>query len=506
MWGSPRKAFYRLGLATLSALALTASLHASSHREAPGITKTPKVDATDLYLFRSYEAGRSDYVTILANYLPFQDPNGGPNFFMLDSKAIYEIHIDNDGDAKEDITFRFRFRNTARNLTVPVGDKQIPVPVLNIGPIGPGAGDTQNLNVIESYTLRVIHGDDPAAPEQPVNLVGGASLGLSHGVGLLKPVDRIGDKSIRDNDPSAYQAYADEHIYDILMPGCDAPGRVFVGQRREGFVIDVSEPFDLFNLNLLGPRDGKLDDLAAKNVTTLALEVPRSCLALPGQPIIGAWTTASLPKDPEKDFVFGDNRKQVSRLANPLVNELVVGLPDKDRFNGSEPKHDAQFLKYVTNPSVPAILHILFPEVTPPNVFPRTDLVAVFLTGVPDLNQPPKVVPSEMMRLNTDIAPKSAADQDSLGVLNKDLAGFPNGRRPGDDVVDIELRTLMGALLPPAQAPDGQKPFTDGALVNATIAYQTNGLISDDPAFRLFRDTFPYLQTPLSSSPQPIHP
>ncbi len=468
---------------------------ASSHREAPAITKSPKVDATDFYMFRSYEPGRSGYVTLLANYQPFQDPAGGPNFFMLDENAIYEIHVDNNGDGKEDITFQFQFRNQSRNLKIAVGDKQIPVPVLNLGTIGPGVSDHLNLNVVERYTLSVVRGNRRSGG-QTVNPIGASTF--------LKPVDRIGDKSIRDNDPTAYQVYADDHIYDMQIPGCAAPGRVFVGQRREGFVIDVSESFDLFNLNLLGPRDGKLNDLAAKNVTTLALEVPTQCLALPGQPIIGAWTTASVGNEESKGAP--QSYKQVSRLSSPLVNEVVIGLPDKDKFNASEPKDDKQFLDYVTNPSLPAILQVLFPQVKAPTLFPRTDLIATFLTGVPGLNQPPGVVPSEMLRLNTSIEPKLPAVQKSLGVLELDQAGFPNGRRPGDDVVDIELRVLMGALLPLSQAPDGNKPFTDGALTNATIAYTPDGRITTAPAFRLYRDTFPFLQTPLSSSPQPIHP
>ena len=173
--------------------------------------------------------------------------------------------------------------------------------------------------------------------------------------------------------------------------------------------------------------------------------------------------------------------KQVSRLSAPLVNEVVIGLPDKDRFNASQPADDAQFAKYVTNPTLPALIQALFPGVLAPNVFPRSDLVAAFLTGVAGLNQPANVKPSEMMRLNTSIAPKSASQQKCLGVLGGDLAGFPNGRRPGDDVVDIELRVAMGILLTDAQAPSRTLPFTDGAAVHATQ----------------FRNTFPYLNTPI---------
>ena len=168
-------------------------------------------------------------------------------------------------------------------------------------------------------------------------------------------------------------------------------------------------------------------------------------------------------------------------MSAPLINEVIIGLPDKDKFNASQPRNDAQFATYVTNPTLPALLEILFPGVKAPNLFPRTDLVAAFLTGIDGLNKPAKVEPAEMMRLNTSIAPKAAAAQQTLGVLAGDTAGFPNGRRPGDDVVDIELRVAMGVLLPLAAAPSGQLPYTDGVALNATQ----------------FRSTFPYLNTPL---------
>lgn len=191
----------------------------------------------------------------------------------------------------------------------------------------------------------------------------------------------------------------------------------------------------------------------------------------------------------------------MSRLGNPLVNEVVIGLKDKDKFNASEPADDAQFLEYVTHPTMPVLIQALF-AVTPPPV-PRNDLVQVFLTGVPGLNQPQTVSPAEMMRLNTSIAPAAAGAQNRLGVIGGDLAGFPNGRRPGDDVVDIELRVLEGILLSPN--PAAFPMFTDGAVTNATIAYDPVGNVTGDASFRLFRDTFPYLRVPLSPSPKPIH-
>ncbi len=455
---------------------------ASSHREAPFVTKHPKIDATDFYMFRSYEPGREGFTTLVACYLPLQDPYGGPNYFALDPDALYEIHVDNDGDAIEDVTFQFRFQRTSRDLALDVGPagatERVSVPLTNIGPIG--AGDTGALNVQETYTLTVVRGDRRTGISQPVSHAGGTLF--------TKPVDFIGTKSIPD-----YAAYAAQFLYEIQIPGCATPGRVFVGQRKDPFVVNLGETFDLVHTNPLGPEDGESDDLADKNVTALCLEIPTSCLTEGTETVIGGWTTASMrqarvlnpapvpPGAPGKGpSVEGGAFTQQSRLGMPLVNEVVIGLKDKDRFNASEPKDDTQFATYVTHPTLPELLEILF-GVTAPNAFPRADLVQAFLTGVPGLNQPAGVVASEMLRLNTAIAPKPKGMQARLGVLAGDTAGFPNGRRPGDDVVDIELRVAMGVLLPVADAPSGQLPYTDGAL-------------SDDS---LFDPAFPYLRTPL---------
>jgi len=276
----------RLLVATAVVSAVGATVYGSSHREAPGITKTPKLDGSDFYMFRSYEAGRSDYVTLLANYLPLQDVYGGPNFFTLDPDGLYEIHVDNNGDAREDTTFQFRFQNTYKNISISVGDKTVAVPLINVGGIGPGAVDTANLNLLESYTVSIVRGDRRTGARAAITNVEDGSATFR------KPVDRIGDKSLLNNDPSAYAAYANSHIYNVNIPGCAPGGRVFVGQRREGFVVNLAEAFDLINLNPLGPTNVKPNVLADKNVTTMALEVPMSCLAANG-PVIGAWTTAS---------------------------------------------------------------------------------------------------------------------------------------------------------------------------------------------------------------------
>jgi hypothetical protein len=254
------------GAVFVAAAGLTAI--GSSHREAPGITGRPKLDGTDFYAFRSYEPGREGYVTLIANYIPLQDAYGGPNFFAMDPNGLYEIHVDNDGDAKEDITFQFRFKTTYRNLAVDAGGRSVTIPLVNIGPIGPNAGDNGNLNAVETYQVTMVRGPRRGNP--------GAFLrdASTNSRIFRKPADRIGDKSIPN-----YAQYANQHIYDVTIPGC-GNGRVFAGQRREGFVVNLAEAFDLINLNPLGPVDGRENVLADKNVTSLALEVP---IRLPGR-------------------------------------------------------------------------------------------------------------------------------------------------------------------------------------------------------------------------------
>lgn len=454
----PKPAMFALAFAG----ALSAGLaFGSSHREAPMITQTPKVDGTDFYMFRSYESGRTGNVTFLANYQPLQAPYGGPNYFLMDPDALYAIHVDNDGDAKEDISYYFKFNNRFKNLTVPVNGVDIAVPLSNIGSFGATAAQDANRNVFETYSVVTII-------DGKVSVARNTRKG---GVLFDKPYDNIGTKSIAD-----YAAYADRHISTIGFNKCAGEGRVFAGQRKEGFAVNLGEIFDLVNTNPVGAPDGERNTLEDANVTTLALEVPIACLTKNG-PIIGAWTAAY------KKSADGRYR-QVSRLSAPLINEVIIGLPDKDRFNASHPSGDATFAKYVTNPSLPILIQTLFPIVQAPNAYPRSDLVAAFLTGVEGLNKPANVKPAEMMRLNTSILPKSVAAQQTYGVLAGDTAGFPNGRRPGDDVVDIELRVAMGALLPVSAAPSGQLPYTDGAALKA----------SD------FRSSFPYLNTPLPGS------
>lgn len=465
------------------------SAQASSHREAPFITQQPKIDATDFYMFNSYEPGRADFVTLVANYVPLQDAYGGPNYFALDPNALYEIHVDNNGDAKEDITFQFQFKNTLKNIAMQIGPvgqtKTVSVPVINVGQIGPGATDTGALNVVESYSLKVVHGNRRVgAPQAVTNAYTGNAV-------FLKPVDNIGNKSIPN-----YSDYANTHIYSINIPHCAYPGRVFVGQRKDPFVVNLGEAFDLINIaNPIGAMDAESDSLEDKNVTALSVEVHKSCLTKDANhPVVAAWTSSSIRQvrflKPNPSFSNPSREYgqwvQQSRLGMPLVNELVIGIKDKNRFNASEPKNDAKFADYITHPTLPAIIELLFGSagVKAPTAFPRTDLVTAFLTGIDGLNKTDAV--AEMLRLNTNTAPVSAEMQSNLGVIAGDVAGFPNGRRPGDDVVDIALRVTMGKLLPAAQAPSGQLPFTDGAKIDSSM----------------FDSSFPYLKAPIPGSPE----
>jgi len=514
----------------LAALALPLVAAASSHREAPNITRFPTVDSTDFYMFMSYEPGREGYVTLLANYIPLQDPYGGPNYFALDANALYEIHIDNNGDAKEDLTFQFRFDNVLANnnqgIKLNIGpsgnQRSVAVPLKNVAPVS--AADTSGLNFRESYTLSVVRGDRRKGNRSTVTNASNSSSTFG------KPYDYVGTKTFGAS--SSYEAYARTFMYDVQVPGCTGSGRVFVGQRDESFVVNLGQVFDLVNLvpvdgdSSPGNGDGNgfpggitqdpaNDIINDANITTFALELPAACLKGNGNGVIGGWTSASLRQarilNPRATFVKpevnGGPFTQISRLSLPLVNELVIGIPDKDRFSVSEPKEDGQFANYVTHPTLPAILDLLFRDAVnqtlgtnianlAPSNFPRNDLVTAFLTGFAGVNQLATVTPSEMTRLNTGIAATPAAQQSTFGVAGGDLAGFPNGRRPGDDVVDIALRVVMGrlchpipvggqqvnlGLCTPANAPVGTAAFTDGAPISAAD----------------FDTRFPYLRTPL---------
>jgi hypothetical protein len=337
--------------------------------------------------------------------------------------------------------------------------------------LAPGSA---SLNLSETYTVNIVRGDRRTGTSSAITNASGGSATF------MKPVDNIGTKTIPD-----YPTYADGHIFNVNIPGCSTSGsKVFVGQRREGFAVNLGRVFDLVNapLSILTDRTNMGDadrnnpgnvSNGQTSITTLALEVPIACLTNGTDPVIGAWTTASirqgtlangLPASGHRTSLKqGGAWTQVSRLGMPLVNEVVIGLKDKDKFNASKPKDDIQFLTYVTNPTLPALLDIALGLTVAPSV-PRGDLAVTFLTGIPGLNKPASVTPSEMLRLNTAIPTVAEGSQNPLGVLGSvvaqgsvqaflagigttsDAAGFPNGRRPKDDVVDISLAAVEGAL------------------------------------------------------------
>ncbi len=440
------------GAAIVGAAALL-PVRASSHREAPLITADPLADNTDLYAFVSPSA--PDRVTIIANFIPLEAPYGGPNFYKFDDNVVYAIKVDNDGDAREDVTFQFRFKTSVRN-----GNTFL----YNTGPIE--SLDSLNFNVRQSYSVTRINEGRRSA--------GGRTTVL--GRDLPTPPVNVGIRSTPN-----YEALANAAVREIA-----GDIRVFAGQRDDPFFVDLN----VFDLLAVPPADtDNTDSLAGYNVHTIAIEVPIASLTANGRrpertddpnAVLGIWSTASRPsvtyrKDGEEKAVGG--LVQVSRLGQPLVNEVVIPRAAKDLFNSLEPSDDAAALPFVQDPEVPKLLSLLFGIQSPP--MPRNDLVTIFLTGIPGLNQPPNVKPSEMLRLNTAIAP--VFNPNPLGVLGGDVAGFPNGRRLTDDVVDIALRVMAGATpLTPA--------FNNG--INAQLG---DGVGANDKPF-LF--VFPYVATP----------
>ncbi|PYQ53026.1 MAG: hypothetical protein DMF78_10010 [Acidobacteria bacterium] len=407
--------------AVLTALLVSiavATARASSHREAPLISQDPTADNTDVYAFVSpADPGK---VTLISNFIPLEAPSGGPNFFKFDDNVLYEIHVDNNGDAVEDITFQFRFTTEVRNGSTFL---------YNVGPVT--SLDSPNLIVVQRYTLTRVKGGRGSANRETL------------ATGLLTAPNNVGINSMPSYPSLAAQAV------QSLAGGI----KVFAGQREDGFYVDLSRVFDLLQVTRGTPRDG----VAGFNVHTIAVEVPIEQLTRSGTrptsltdpaAVIGVWSTASRPavsvlrpggRESRGEFV------QVSRLGNPLVNEVVIPRGMKDAFNASEPKDDAQFAQFVTDPEVGRLLTALFGLRVPPP--PRNDLVQVFLTGIPGLTQPPGVKAAEELRLNVAVPPNRGTPN-RLGVLGGDLAGYPNGRRVGVDVVDIALTAVSGILVP----------------------------------------------------------
>ncbi len=529
--------------AVCAGAALVSPSFASSHREAPFITTVPKADNTDFYMFRSYETGRTDYVTLISNVMPLQDAYGGPNYFKMDANALYEIHVDNNGDAKEDITFQFRFNNALANsgkgVELPIGNKMVAIPLTQAG--GITAVNDANSNVRETFTVNMVRGDRRKGTIAAVAKSGG-------GTTFDKPVDYIGVKTFGNS--TAYETYASQHVQNVTFPGCPsgkAAGKVFVGQRQEGFAVNLGPIFDLVNATALQITDPTLinafaaNSIQDKNITTMAIEIHKDCLTAgnaTGDPVIGGWTTASMRQGRllsaapasglQTSEKAGGAWVQVSRLGNPLVNEVVIGLRDKDKFNASHPSGDTQFLDYVSHPTLPALLGVVLSNgnaaALAPTNFPRTDLISTFLTGITGVNKPTTPTPSEMLRLNTAIMPVAFAQQHRLGVAGEvlrvggvanlanavDLAGFPNGRRPKDDVVDIALVAMLGGLCVingtnnalALNGVPGIASLTSTCAPASVPLGATSALVHDgvDQAVVPFLTRFPYLSTPRAGS------
>jgi hypothetical protein len=446
----------------------------SSHREAPEISKDPVADSTDVYAFVSPD--KPDTVTLIANYVPLQEPAGGPNFYEFGDDVLYGIHIDNNGDGQADVSYEFRFKT----------DYQIPDTFLyNTGPIG--SLNSPNWNRRQFYTVSVTSGYSQR----------------TLGTGLACPPCNIGPLSTPD-----YPALAAQAVHSL-----GGGITVFAGQRAEAFYVDLGSIFDLGdlrpfeNLNAFGmsiftgPAAG-VNATKFLNVHSIAIQIPISAVTRPNHPSIGVWTTASRQRARVWDADSGSNWdsgsfRQVSRLGNPLFNEVLIPISKKDRWNSLPPSDDKQFASYVTQPELAGLLPVLYP-----GVFlnlaalvkagtPRADLEAILLTGlpagiIPGFTNYTGPILADMLRLNTSIPPTPAAKQSIYGLLGGDLAGFPNGRRVTDDVVAIELRAIAGATYPlidKSYTPDGAaSELTDG-LTPADTGTPTLG-------------QFPYLGTP----------
>jgi hypothetical protein len=460
----------------------------SSHREAPEIAKDPAADSTDVYAFVSPDQPAT--VTLIANYVPLQEPAGGPNFYEFGDDVRYEIHIDNNGDGQPDVTYRFQFSTKLRNPDTFL---------YNTGPIL--SLDSPNWNRRQFYTI------------SKVNTQGGVT---QLAAGLACPPCNIGPLST----PS-YPALASAAVHDL------AGGiKVFAGQRAEGFYVDLGSIFDLANLRpfqqlhnqfgmhvFTGPAPG-VNATNHLNVHTIAIQVPTTDLVRGGgsgeadpRSVIGVWTTASRQRVRLWDADNGENLdsgpfRQVSRLGNPLINEVIIALGDKDRWNTLPPADDKQFAHYYANPELAGLLPVLYPGVFPnlaalvKSGQARADLEAILLTGIPvgivqgfQNNTGPLL--ADMLRLNTAIKP--AAKPNILGVIGGDLAGFPNGRRVFDDVVTIELRAIAGVTF----------PLVDKTFTPDKAAGQVTDGLAPSSVSAPYLSQFPYLGVPYSGFDNP---
>jgi hypothetical protein len=437
----------------------------SSHREAPAIAKDPVADSTDLYAFVSPDAPGT--VTIIANYIPLEGPAGGPNFFEFGDDVLYAIYIDNDGDAKPDVTYRFRFRTEVKNPNTFL---------YNTGPIT--SLDSPSWNRRQLYTVTMQVGEDDAI------------LGRD----LASPPCNIGPRST----PS-YSSLAQSAVHDLA----GGHGKVFAGQRQEGFYVDLGSIFDLgalrpfqkFHLIPL-PSAAGVNGTKNLNVHTIALQVPRSDLGNPNG-TVGIWTAAyrrqarilnDAEEDRDGEGVESGPWVQVSRLGNPLFNEVIVPMSRKDLWNSLPPSRDSDFVQNVRHPELASLLPVLYPGVFP-NLASlsaaRADLVAILLTGIPSgiisgFSNFTGGTFADMLRLNMGITPST--NPNVLGLLGGDLAGFPNGRRVADDVVTIEIRAVAGVTYP---------------LIDPTFKPDVAaGAVTDGLSAPAFLSSFPYLNVP----------
>lgn len=423
----------------------------SSHREAPLISQDPTADTTDLYAFVSPDA--PDTVTFVGNWIPLELAPAGPNFYKFGDDVRYEFNIDNDGDAVADVTYRFTF------ATQTVDPSTF---LYNTGPVTSFSDDT--LNVKQTYTI--------------TKVVDGSETEIASGLPVA-PYN-VGPASMPD-----YEALAAEAIQEL--PG---GGQVFAGPRDDPFFAALGPIFDLLQVEPAVEDAGYTDYLAGANVHSIILQVPMTEVTSDGMAptdpaapnaVIGICATSHRQSttvlNPDGTNTSDGEFVQVSRLCQPLVNEVIVPLAAKDLFNRSLPADDGQFLAGVQDPIPGRLIPAIYGVDVPPA--PRDDLVTVFLTGIPELNQPANVVPSEQLRLNLAIPPSDSPDP--LGILAEDTAGFPNGRRLADDVVDIALRVVAGAT-----------PFTPDFNVAPNNALSDGVDANDKP----FLDEFPYVAAP----------
>ncbi len=462
---TPTRFSVRLALALAILLTTLAPAAASSHREAPGISNDPVADNTDVYFFRDPVA--PSRLVMIGNWIPLEEPAGGPNFFHFEPNIRYEFNVDSNGDAIEDYVYRLIFTRNVRN-----GANTF---LQNTGPVS--SPTDPNLNVYYTYVVEKCLGPSP-----------GQTSCATLGADLIEAPNNVGPKSY----PAGYGKGSDiaSTVYSI-----DEETRVFVGQRAEQFYVDLGMIFDLIHFRpgtLPGDHGGGINTTAGYNVHTIALSVPIQNLTnnhtvptdtADPNAIVSMWSstwrraTTTLSASGAAPSVSG-GWVQVSRLGNPLVNEVVVPIGVKDQFNATYPVDDAQFAAAILDPILPKALKALFDIDSPPA--PRNDLLAL-VQGVDGLTKRPGEVISDQLRLNVAVYPTPIYAVNRLGVIAGDLSGYPNGRRPYDDTVDIALRVVAGVLV------EGFDVFPNNAL--------GDGVDGPDVPFIA---GFPFLYTPHS--------